>query len=222
MAWNIFNKNKEEDPDKELEERINLSLQKARQDKRNAEAEIRKLDNWARDAIVDTYAQFFPNAKYSYYKDKHKATALEEYEKLKTENADKLDKEVAEQCDRIVKGYMNQIELAKSKMKLYDKIVEQYEGLRTKMAEAKKLEKRRNELDEHEERLKKMDESTEHFSKAYTQSSELEDIKTEVETHEEYMKQLDKITMELNDKDNYNSALAYKEEVDKMLKNLDK
>jgi len=117
---------------------------------------------------------------------------------------------------------MNQIELAKSKMQLYDKIVEQYEGLRTKIAEAKKLEKRRNELDEHEERLKKMDESTEHFSKAYTQSSELDDIKTEVETHEEYMKQLDKITMELNDKDNYNSALAYKEEVDKMLKNLDK
>ncbi len=223
MAWNLFgNKDKEEDPNKEIEERMNLALQKARQDKRNMEAEIRKLDNWARDAIVDTYADFFPNAKYSYYKEKHKTTALEEYENMKKQYAEKLDAEVVEQCDRIVQGYLNQIELSKSKMQLYDKIVEQYENLKQKMQQAKQLGTRRAELSEHEKRLKSMDEDTGHFANSYMQSSDLEYIKNEVETHEEYMKQLDKISLEMSDKDNYSGALAYKDEVDKMLKNLNK
>jgi hypothetical protein len=219
MAWNLFKKD-EPDPNQDLENRINASLQKARQDKRDAEASIKRLDSFARDAIVDAYSAFFENAKFSYYKDQHKKTALEEYAKMKEKYKAKMDAEVAAQCDRIVNGYLNQIELAKSKMALYDKLLEQYEGLKLKMKAASEQEKRRNELKEHEERLKSMDESSEHLAEGYVQSNELEDIKNEVLFREEYLNQLEKLSLEFDDKENYSGALAYKDEVDKMLQNL--
>ncbi|MCK5536407.1 MAG: hypothetical protein KAI79_06235 [Bacteroidales bacterium] len=221
MGWNLFKKDEEEDPNLELENRMNASLQKARQDKRQAESTIKQLDNYARDAIIDSYSTFFENAKYSYYKDKHKKTALEEYQNIKEKYKGKIDTEVAAQCDRIVEGYMNQIELTKSKMALYDKIVSQYENLKQKMIKAKEQDKRRTELNEHEDRLKKMDESTEHITDTFMKTNELEDIKNEIEFREEYLNQLEKLSLEFDDKDNYSGALAYKEEVDKMLEKLD-
>jgi hypothetical protein len=219
MAWNLFKK-EETDPNQELENKLNENLQKARQDKRTVEASIKQLDSYARDAIVDAYSAFFQNAKFSYYKDQYKKTALEEYEKMKETYKAQIDADVAAQCERIVKGYMNQIELSKSKMALYDKLVEQYEQLKQKMVAAKEQDKRRTELKEHEDRLKTMDESTEHLENTIVQTSELEDIKNEVEFREEYLNQLEKLSLEFDNKENYSGALAYKDEVDKMLNKL--
>jgi hypothetical protein len=65
-----------------------------------------------------------------------------------------------------------------------------------------------------------MDESSEHLAEGYVQSNELEDIKNEVLFREEYLNQLEKLSLEFDDKENYSGALAYKDEVDKMLQNL--
>jgi len=124
MGWNIFkgNKNKEVS----LEERVNTALQKAKQDKREAEKEIRDIREWAATAIIDAYAEFFPNSNLTYYRKQYAETALEEYNDIKTKYSDKLEPEMVEKCDNVVKAYLNQIQLRESKLKLFTKIESEY------------------------------------------------------------------------------------------------
>ena len=214
MGWNIFKK-KEKEPT--LEERIELALQKAENDKRQATKEIKDINEWAADAIIDVYSAFFPNSNLTYYRKQYTETALDEYQNIKQKYASEIEPEMAEKCDKIVAGYMNQIKLRESKLKLFQKLEDEYKKTKEKLLMAEKQGERTDNLQEHTERLKNMDDSAESLSTAMTDTYKLEDIKDDIAVKEEYFNQLEKLNHQFSDESDYNTSLAFKEEIDKMI-----
>ncbi len=215
MAWNIFKKKAPKEPS--LEERIDEALRKAKTDKRDATREIEDIKKWAADAIIDVYAEFFPNSNMTYYRKQYAETALQDYDNIKSKYASKLEPELVEKCDNIVAGYMNQIQLRESKLKLFQKLEKEYEVTKMKLGKAQEQGKRGVELDEHTNRLKNMNEDSESLSTAMTDSYHLEDIKNDIADKEEYFKQLEKLKHQYSDESDYSTSLAYKNEIDKMI-----
>ncbi len=221
MGWNIFKGKKNEEIS--LEERINTALQKSKQDKREAEKEIREIKEWAATAIIDTYADFFPNSNLTYYRKQYAETALEEYENIKTKYSDKIEGEHVEKCDNIVRAYLNQIQLRESKLVLFTKIETEYQKTKEKLREANEKGSQTNRMEAHTERLKSLDiDSTETLSEAMTDNYELDDIKGDIEMKEEYFNQLEKLNTQFSDDGSeHDSALAFKDEIDKMIKDME-
>ncbi len=215
MGWNLFKKKEEAEPS--LEDRIKEALKKAKTDIKTANKEIKDIEKWAADAIVDVYADFFPNADMTYYRKQYAETALKEYSQIKEKYSSKLETELVEKCDRIVSGYMNQIELRKSKLKLLEKLEKEYKITRDKLQVAEKQGKRTTELKEHTDRLKNLDEDSQDLSTAMTDSYKLEDIKNDIADKEEYFNQLEKLNDQFSDESDYNNSLAFKDEIDKMI-----
>ena len=222
MAWNLFNKkDKEEAPDNSLEEKIKESLKKSKNDKQEAEREIAKIKTWAADAIIDVYADFFPNANLTYYRQQYHADALGKYSEYKELHGSKITPEMYEKCEKIVNGYMNQISLRESKMKLYDKLVTEYTKTQQKLDAVKRQSERGDKMKSHADRLKELDNDTSDLAESMTDSMQLEDISKEMAYKEEYFKQLDQLNSQFSDDSNYNNAISYKNEIDKMLSDLD-
>ena len=222
MGWNIFKGKKDEKIS--LEDRIYTALQKSKQDKREAEKEISDIKEWAATAIIDAYADFFPNSNLTYYRKQYAETALEEYENIKTKYSEKLEPEMVEKCDNIVNAYLNQIQLRESKLKLFTKIETEYKKTEEKLKGAVKKESQTDRMKAHTDRLKSLDESsTETLSEAMTGNYELDEIKGDIEMKEEYFNQLEKLNTQFSDSSNgseHDSALAFKEEIDKMIEDM--
>lgn len=219
MGWNIFKSSKEKEVS--LEERINLALQKAKEDKRKASKEISDIRQWAAEAIVDVYSAFFPNGHLTYYRKQYAETALPQYEEIKNKYAGQIEPEMAEKCDNIVSGYMNQIQLRESKLKLFEKIEAEYAKTKEKLKMAEAQGKKTDRLQQHTERLKNLDDDVEGLSAAMTQTYKLDDIKQEIEHKEEYFNQLEKLNNQFADESDYKNSLAYKEEIDKMINDME-
>ena len=223
MGWNIFKSKKEEELSLDL--RINTALQKAKQDKREAEKEIDDIKEWAASAIIDAYAEFFPNSNLTYYRKQYAETALEEYDEIKGKYASQMDSEMVEKCDNIVSAYLNQIQLRESKLKLFAKIESEYLITKEKLKIANEAGKQTDRMKTHTDRLKSLDEnSTETLSEAMTDNYQLEDIKEDLAVKEEYQNQLDKLNTQFSDTGDgseHDSALAFKEEIDKMLNDME-
>lgn len=222
MGWNFFKNDKEEESEEQiLGRQIDEALQKVMQEKRDAESMLRKIDGWMRDAIVETYADFFENAQYSYYKDKHKATALEKYPELKQKHGSKLPAETYERCEKIVNGYMNQLEMTKSKIALYDKMTKEYQTSKQKLRDTVAKGVKTDKLEQHEQRLEQLDSNAETLGNAYVATNKLEDIKRELELRQQTMAELEKLSAEYNGSEsNFDSSKQYKDEIDKMLNNI--
>jgi len=171
MWKRLFGKSdKEEDAqDNSLEVRIKNAIQKCETDKREAESDIKKLRGWAAEAIIDAYADFFPNANLSYYRDKYKETALANYEKTKTEYGAKLGSEMVEKCDKIVAGYLNRALMLESKLKLVDKLYNEQLTLQKKLEGATQRAAKDNKLDKHADRLKSLDDDVTGLSDTYSE-----------------------------------------------------
>jgi len=223
MGWNIFKGKKTEEVS--LEERISTALQKAKQDKRETEKEIRDIKEWAATAIIDSYADFFPNSNLTYYRKQYAETALAEYDDIKTKYAEKMEAEMVEKCDNIVKAYLNQIQLRESKLKLFTKIETEYNKTAEKLKVAHEKGSQTDRMKTHTDRLKSLDEnSDETLSEAMTDSYQLEDIKEDIEVKEEYFNQLEKLNAQFSDTGDgseHDSALAFKDEIDKMLNDME-
>lgn len=217
MGWSIFKKKEKE---VSLEERINLALQKAKQDTRLATKEIEDIKEWAANAIIDVYSAFFPNSNLTYYKKQYAETALAEYEEIKKKYSSELEAEMVEKCDNIVSGYLNQIQLRESKLKLFQKIEEEYKITKEKLRNAEKEGEKTDRLQEHTERLKDLDNDSGTLSKAMTETYKLEEIKEDIELKEEYFNQLEKLNNQFADDSDYSNSLAYKKEIDKMLEEM--
>ena len=113
---------------------------------------------------------------------------------------------------------MNQIKLMDSKIQLYDKLIKEYTETQKKYEIALHQKAKSDKLSSHSDRLKNLDDSPDSLSSAYTESYQLEDITKEVEMREEYFNQLDNLNQQYGDDSNFDNALLFKEEVDKMLK----
>ncbi len=218
MGWNIFKKDKEQEIT--LEERVNLALQKAKEDKRLADKEIRDIKKWASEAIIDVYSAFFPNSNLTYYRNQYAETALSEYTNIKQKYSSQLDPEMADKCDNIVSGYLNQIQLRESKLKLFEKIESEYMKTKDKLRMAEKQGQRTDKVQEHEERLKNLDDDSSSLSAAMTQTYKLDDLKEEIALKEEYFNQLEKLHTQFSDDSDYNNSIAYKGEIDKMIEEI--
>jgi hypothetical protein len=219
MGWNIFKTSKNKEVS--LEERINLALQKAKEDKRKAIKEISDIKEWAAEAIVDVYIAFFPNGQLTYYRKQYAETALAKYDDIKKQYAGQIDAEMVEKCDNIVSGYMNQIQLRESKLKLFEKIEAEYLKTKDKLKMAEEHGKNANRIEEHTERLKSLDNDVDGLSNAMTETYKLEDVKQEIELKEEYFNQLEKLNNQFADESNYKNSLSYKEEIDKMINDME-
>jgi len=221
MGWNIFKGKKSEEIS--LEERINTALQKAKLDKREAEKDIREIKEWAATAIIDAYADFFPNSNLTYYRKQYAETALEEYENIKSKYSDKIGTEMVDKCDNIVTAYLNQIQLRESKLKLFTKIETEYTKTKEKLKVANEKGSQTDRMQTHTERLKSLDEdSTETLSEAMTDNYKLDDIKDDIEMKEEYFNQLEKLNAQFSDDGSeHDNALAFKDEIDKMLNDME-
>ncbi len=221
MGWNIFKSKKSEEIS--LEERVSIALQKAKQDKRELEKEIRDIKEWSATAIIDAYAEFFPNSNLTYYRKQYAETALAEYDEIKEKYANKLETSMVEKCDNIVKAYLNQIQLRESKLKLFTKIESEYLITKEKLKIANKKGKQSDKMTSHTERLKALDNSsTEIISEAMTDSYKLEDIKEDIAVKEEYFNQLEKLNSQFSDDGSeYDNALAFKDEIDKMINDME-
>lgn len=217
MGWNIFKK-KEKEPS--LEERVELALQKAKQDKRTAEKEIKDIKEWMADAILDVYSPYFPNANLTYYRKQYAETAVTDYEKTKEKYSGELETELVEKCDRIISGYKNQIKLRESKLALFEKLEQEYKKTKEKLRLAEKQGERTTGLQEHTERLKNLDDDSESLSTAMTETYKLEDLKDDIAEKEEYFNQLEKLNLQFSDETDFNTSLAYKDEIDKMVDKL--
>jgi hypothetical protein len=218
MGWNIFKSSK--DKEVSLEERINISLQKAKEDKRIANKEISDIKEWAAEAIIDVYSAFFPNGHLTYYRKQYAETALAKYDEIKQKYAGQIDPEMVEKCDNLVSGYMNQIQLRESKLKLFEKIEAEYVKTKEKLRMAEEQGKKTDRLQEHTERLEKLDEDTDGLANAMTQSYKLEDLKKEIDLKEEYFNQLEKLNIQFANESEYKNSLSYKEEIDKMINDM--
>jgi len=218
MGWKKKKKDKEQEIT--LEERVNLALQKAKEDKRLADKEIRDIKKWAAEAIIDVYSAFFPNSNLTYYRNQYAETALSEYNTIKEKYSSQLDPEMADKCDNIVSGYLNQIQLRESKLKLFEKIESEYMKTKEKLRMAEKQGQRTDKVQEHEERLKNLDNDSSSLSAAMTQTYKLDDLKEEIALKEEYFNQLEKLHTQFSDDSDYNNSIAYKGEIDKMIEEI--
>jgi hypothetical protein len=219
MGWNIFKSSKNKEIS--LQERIDIALQKAKEDKRKASKEISDIREWAAEAIIDVYIAFFPNGNLTYYRKQYAETALAKYDEIKQKYAGQIDAEMVEKCDNLVSGYLNQIQLRESKLKLFEKIEAEYVQTKEKLKMAEAQGKKTDRIQEHTERLEKLDEDTEGLSNAMVQTNNLDDVKKEIELKEEYFNQLEKLNIQFANESDYKNSLSYKEEIDKMINNMD-
>ncbi len=223
MAWNIFKKGKEKLQNQEginLKTKVENALRDAENDKEEAIKEIETIKDWAAEAIVETYADVFPNGHLTYYKNKYKKDALENYNKYKTENVNKIDPKLAERCDKIVNAYNLQINLRDSKLMLYDKLVQKYQATKEKLKELELNKEKEDTIIKHEKRIKELDNSEKEFVDALTDTAKFEELEREFELKIEYAKQLNVLNEKYKDEgdlDDLTASIAFKDEIDKMI-----
>lgn len=226
MAWNIFKKNKKEEDNiennKGLEKKIDDALKNAQKDKNEAFADIEKMRTWAAEVIIDTYAHLFKNGHLTYYREKYKKTAIENYEKIRIENLNKIPRQKSDKCEKIVKGYLNQIALRESKLNLYSKLEEEYLKTKQKLKQTELHKISDDKLSTHEERLRKLDSNTNSYVDAMEDTTEFDELQREFELKAEYVKQLALLSdkYDTDNKEDYNNAIAFKDEIDKMTKEI--
>jgi hypothetical protein len=217
MIWNLFKKDKEdEDPTIELGQKIQSALQKSEQDKREAEKMVKTIETWAADAIIDNYDEFFPNAHLSFYRDKYKQTAFADYEKIKAKHGQKLPEEVFEKCENIVKGYLNQIELQKAQVLLFEKLYNEHKKTKQKFDAMLARNKRNAEMEKHQERLQEMNNNTTGLGDVYKDEYTLDEINNEFAHQETYFDELHKLKQQYGNDANFENAIAYKDEIEKI------
>lgn len=225
MAWNPFKRKKDDDSleSDKLEKKIDEALSNAKNDRREAEKDIEKIRSWTAEVIIDAYAHLFPNGNLTYYREKYKDDAIADYEKIKKDNAGKISQEKADKCDKLVSGYFNQIELRESKLKLYQKLENEYKKTKEKLKKVSVTKKSNEKLDTHEDRLRMLDSDTETYVDAVSDTAKLDELQKEFELKSEYINQLailsDKYDTESSE--SYNNSKAFKEELDKLIDDIE-
>jgi len=200
------------------EMRINQAITKARQDKFKSESEIRRLKAWSQDAIVTTYSSLFPQGSLLTQKEK----LLEQYPEMKAQYGEKLTFEMMDKCDTLVNGYQGQIELHESKIKVFEKLHEEYTELKEKIRLAKQKENQLNRLSANEVKLKAAQESTGAIAAEIEHSYTVDDLNKEVALKEEYFKQLEQLTYQYGSSTDTAGMSSYKSGLEGILKGLEK
>ncbi len=193
--------------------RLNNAITKVRQDKFKAEGDIRRIKTWANDAILEAFSEFYPVGTLAIQRD----TLFEKFDQLKLEHQEKLTFEMTEKLDKVVVGYKNQIGIKESQMQLLEKLHVEYSDTKKKFEAVKAKEKKMNSLDKHDKRLQELENNTDLMANSIEHQYKLEDVKKEFELKEAYITQLEQLQYQYGDESKSSNALAYKDELDKMI-----
>jgi len=201
----------------EIESQLRKSISKARQDKFKSESNINKLTQWAEDTIMNTFtADLFPEGQPF-----TRSEVLEKWSEIKESHADKVSYEVLDKCNDVVKGYMNQIELEKSKIKAFEKLQTEYEGLKEKVRVAKQNSKKSQRIDKQNKKLQNMQEDVSGMASAIELEYNMDDLSKEVELKQEYFKQLEQLQYQYGDDIDSNEAVDFKQKIDEILNGME-
>jgi len=203
--------------DQEIESQIRKSISKARQDKFKSESNIQKLTQWGQDLIMNTLTpDLFPEGLPF-----KRLEVLENWAQIKEKHGNKVSYEVLDKCNDVVSGYLNQIELEKSKIKVFDKLQTEYEGLKEKIWVAKQNSKKSQRIDKQNAKLQAIQNDDSSMATAIELEYSMEDLNREVALKQEYFKQLEQLQYQYGDDVNSTEAVDFKQKIDEMLTNLD-
>lgn len=201
----------------EIESQLRKSISKARQDKFKSESNINKLTQWAEDTIMNTFtADLFQGGQPF-----TRSEVLKKWEEIKEKHADKVSYEVLEKCNDVVKGYLNQIDLEKSKIKVFEKLQTEYEGLKEKIRVTKQNSKKSQRIDKQGAKLSAIQDDTSGMASAIKLEYTMDDLSKEVELKQEYFKQLEQLQYQYGDEVNSSESVEFKQKLDEMLNGLE-
>ncbi len=209
--------NQEHNEEKAFEQKIQDAIRRCQADKAATEAEVKKMLASAEDVIMDIYADFFENAKLSYYRNQHRVGLLDRYPQVKKEHSAKLPPEMVSQCDRIVNGYINNALTLQTKVQVFDKMLAKYKESLERLKSAKERIADLKTMGKHEDNLKKMGDDTSHTANMLKSEYEMEELTREFENKEEYYKQLEILQQQYGDDQYFDRALDHKAQLDKMM-----
>lgn len=185
-------KTKGEGGTSDLEGQVRSALSSIRQQKFKSDAKIKRLQEWANDAIDTTYGNLFGDKFF-------RTTLYEQYDEIKMQFSTKVPAAQVEKTDQIVASCINHMLTEKSKIETLDKLQKEHEALRQKLKESKMQQRQSKRLDKHVNRLNTSSDDLsgeETIAKAdYT----LDDLKQEVELKQEYVKQLEELSLKYGD-----------------------
>jgi hypothetical protein len=220
MFSKLFGSNKkdeEKEQDNELDNKIDAEIKKTEQGKREAENAVKTVLSLAQDVIIDTYADFFPNAQFSYYRDQYKQTALEKYEEIKKEHASKVDPSFVQKCDKILAGYLNQAKMLETKVEFFSKLSNEYQTTKQKLVAVKQRAAKLDKYEKHDKKLQEMNQDTDGLAQTIKAQIDLEDITKDFELKQEYYNQVEILKQQYGTDTSYDNSLAYKDEIDKIM-----
>jgi hypothetical protein len=225
MAWNIFKKKDKKKADsrfKEMSAKLEESLNKVRNRKRETQKKIDELEDWSAQVIIDTYPQEFPNGNMTFYREQYREKALGEYDALKEKYKDDVDKDKTEKCDKIVTGYANHIQLRKSELELYDKLEKKYSDALQEFNSMEIGEKGLTLMGEHEARLREMDDGGKSLVDAMSEQEKYKSLNDALEHEVNYVQQLEELSEKFDKEDgkNIDHTQAFKEELEKITKDI--
>ncbi len=165
--------------------KLEVSISNCKGEIKKAEDENDQIKKWAIEAIRDS----FEVPQKFWYEE------LEMYQEIcSLEENKSVDRLVLEKCDEVVQGYLDEMELRKAKIQLYESLIQKYETSKKKMLLIKK--KKDDEtmaqtkliaLEKHSKRIEQMREDPENLPSHVEETTQLELMKEEInEVYTEY------------------------------------
>lgn len=207
--------------------KLDESIKNCTGETKKANDEIDQIKKWAIEAIRDVYE--VPH-KFWYEE-------LKLYQEIRTLEENKsIDIQVAEKCDEVVQGYLDEIELRKAKIELYEGLIRKYDASKEKMLMMKKkkddetmADSKLQALEKHKQRIEQMREEPESLPGHIEETTQLElmkeeinEVMTEYEISEEVRNSLIEINSQFKSTDNSFSSKAAIKEIRELLNKINK
>lgn len=225
MAWNIFKKkdnNPNDDRFKEMSAKLQKSLTKVQNRKREVSKKIDELEDWSAQVIIETYPDEFPNGNMTFYRDQYKEKALREYEDIKTKYAETADKDKIQRCEKVIKGYSNHLKLRKSELELYEKLEKKYSAALDEFKSMKIGQQGMTLMGQHEARLRELNDGADAYVEAMSEQEKYKSLNDALEHEVTYVQQLEELSTKFDQEDggDIDHTQAFKEELEKITKEL--
>ncbi len=194
-----------------VEAQVRDAISKARRIKFKAQADINRLTMWANDAIGLTYGKFISDIPAD--------ELLNNYETIKSQYADKVDPKEFEKTDRIVNGYLSQINIKKAEMEFAGKTEEKYTQLLEELKKSGLSKKRYDRLERHEKKLESMQDDVSASKQLIEQNLSYDMIKNDVDQQLAYLEALQQLQDKYDTQSFVMNADVYKQEMENIINN---
>jgi hypothetical protein len=234
MSWikNLFKSNKPADIERVSREedilvKLGASIANCQSEIKKAEEEIEQIRNWAIEAIRDS----FEVPQRFWYEE------LKMYQEIRRldENSS-IDKLVVEKCDEVVQGYLDEIELRKAKIQLYEGLIKKYGISKDKMLLIKQkkddesiAQSKLQALEKHSKRIEQLREDPDNLPEHIEETTQLElmkeeinEVYTEYEISEEVRNCLVEINQQFKNSDSSIGSKAAIEEIKSLINKISK